>query len=290
MWVETWDLVQQLTVRAGGSDTTQKTDWDLLCLCFLFYPREEPHCWTFKKTHNKYFSVLGHRWGDNCSLLCHLMASGSAAICPSLPPKCLSKCTSPWDRGLCIPITCSAHPATGGSIDFLSSYKQPCWGKAWHCVCLQIDLKYMLKWINSLIHTAFSTLWALPVPLQPLGESRAWGPIQMLYWIFRIMIKLQCKSLWFCLYWKYNVSLSAGGTTCLLLWVKSLTSLFSCGMGTDGSCIKRWVSKLLNDLERLLWKNFFFMYPRYLSFITSLTVFTGPHLHIKRGNYISITC
>lgn len=32
MRVETWDLVQQVAVRTGGSGTAQKTDWDLLCV------------------------------------------------------------------------------------------------------------------------------------------------------------------------------------------------------------------------------------------------------------------
>lgn len=32
MQVETWDLVQQVAVRAGGSGTAQKAGWDLLCV------------------------------------------------------------------------------------------------------------------------------------------------------------------------------------------------------------------------------------------------------------------
>lgn len=43
------------------------------------------------------------------------------------------------------------------------------------------------------------------------------------------------------------LTLCAGEAACLLLRVKSLPSLFSRDTGTDGSCIKRRLFKLLND-------------------------------------------
>lgn len=139
-----------------------------VCLCFLFYPREEqPHCWTLKKTCNKYFSTLGHRWGENYSLLCYRMASGTTAIPSSLPPKCLSKCTSPWDPRSLYPHRLLCSPSNWWLAWFPKFLQAALLGKSL-TLCLSSNRLEIYTEVYEFLNThSISTLWALPIPLQP---------------------------------------------------------------------------------------------------------------------------
>lgn len=198
--VETWDLTQQRWELVAVTLYRKRTG-----ICCIFHPARSH---TAERTHNKYLSA-SVAW-VNCSLLRHLMASSSTATCPSLCPQSVwASLPAPGAHSLWVPIACSAHPVAAGPLDLLNSYRHPLWAKALHSFCLQIDLKYILKGIVSLIHLnahSFSSPRAPPGPSQPLqeplGESRAYCTIQMLYCNSQDHDWAQCKSLWITLYWK----------------------------------------------------------------------------------------